>query len=261
MPIRYFFKQLLLPPGLFLVLILLAWWWRNRRPRLAALCLMLGVSGFWAMSSPVVVEYWARWIETEPVLERNQWATLDQHADAIVILGGGRERGDPAYEEDQPSLYAAQRVSYAAELAKGSGLPILITGGLHYGTPPSEAELMAKVLEDAFGVSVRWRESRSRTTWENAKYTAEILRPEGKRRVVLVTQAWHMARARWCFEQFGFEVITAPMGFLSAPVSAPFGGWLPEAKAFWQSSLLLNEAIGLATYPMVYTGEPWRQAE
>ena len=35
MPIRYFVKQLLLPPGILLLLLVLAWWLRSTRPRLA----------------------------------------------------------------------------------------------------------------------------------------------------------------------------------------------------------------------------------
>ncbi|MFO6376143.1 YdcF family protein, partial [Pseudomonas aeruginosa] len=72
------------------------------------------------------------------------------------------------------------------------------------------------------------------------------------RRVVLVTQAWHMQRARWSFERQGFEVIPAPVGFLGGANLRPFGGWLPEAQAFWQSGMLLNEAIGLVGYRLFY---------
>ena len=53
-------------------------------------------------------------------------------------------------------------------------------------------------------------------------------------------------------EQAGFEVISAPMGYLSAGYERPLGGWLPESRVIWQSSLLLNEAIGLLAYPIVY---------
>ncbi len=95
-------------------------------------------------------------------------------------------------------------------------------------------------------------EEQSRTTWENATLSAELLQPQGVRRVVLVTQAWHMPRARRSFEQAGFEVITAPMGYLSVGYERPLGGWLPESRVIWQSSQLLNEAIGLLAYPIVY---------
>jgi len=71
--------------------------------------------------------------------------------------------------------------------------------------------------------------------------------------VLLVTQAWHMQRSRWCFEQAGLEVVvTAPVGFLGVPNGRPMGGWLPEGKAFWQSTLLLNEVIGALAYPLAY---------
>ena len=120
-----------------------------------------------------------------------------------------------------------ERVRYAARIAKVSQLPILISGGSPLSSPPSEAELMAEVMEKDLGVSVRWQEKDSRTTWENATLSAAILKPAGVKRIVLVTQAFHMARARWCFERQGFEVIAAPMGFMSTPNGKPLGGWMP----------------------------------
>ncbi|SDT29886.1 Uncharacterized SAM-binding protein YcdF, DUF218 family [Pseudomonas oryzae] len=251
-PLRYLIKQLVLPPGGLLLLLLLAWWWRRRRPRLARACAVLGLGGLWLLSLPVVVEHGARLLEREPALLVNEWPTLAQRAEAIVVLGGGRERGDPAWGGDQPSLLALERARLASRLHWASGLPILVSGGLHFGEPPSEAELFAEVLAEDFGVTVRWLEGRSRTTWENARLSAPLLRDAGVRRIVLVTQAWHMPRARWCFERMGFEVVPAPMGFLGVANGRPFGGWLPEALSVWQSSQLLNEAAGLLLYPLLY---------
>ncbi|MGV8566187.1 YdcF family protein, partial [Pseudomonas aeruginosa] len=105
-------------------------------------------------------------------------------ADAIVILGAGRQTNDPAWGDDAPSLLAAERLRYAARLAKTSALPVLISGGLHYGRPPSEAALMANALLQDFGVPTRWQEGLSRTTWENATLSAPQLREAGVRRVV-----------------------------------------------------------------------------
>ncbi|MGG2398738.1 YdcF family protein [Pseudomonas sp. SH1-B] len=253
MPIRYILKQLLMPPGALLLLILLAWWWRRRFPRLATGCFVLGFGGLWLMSLPAVMQWGASQLEREPALAEAQWSTLAQRADAIVILGAGREQNDPGWGgTDQPGLMALERLRYAARLARASGLPLAATGGLHYGQPPSEAALMADAMKRDYGLEIRWLEEQSRTTWENALLSAELLKPQGVRRVVLVTQAWHMARARWCFEQAGFEVITAPMGYLSAGYERPLGGWLPESRVIWQSSQLLNEAIGLLAYPWVY---------
>ena len=252
MPFRYFVKHLLMPPGVLLLLLVLAWWFRRSRPRLAGACFALGVGGFWLMSLPVVVQWGANALEREPPLAREEWATLAQRADAIIVLGAGRERGDPAWGADQPTGVALERERYAARLAKASGLPILTSGGLHYGTPPSEARLMADSLREDFGVPVRWQEERSRTTWENAQFSAEVLLPEGVKRVVVVTQAWHMPRAVWSFQKAGFAVVPAPMGFLGVDNAEPLGGWMPEFKAIWRSGQLLNEAVGQIGYWMFY---------
>lgn len=253
MPVRFFIKQWLMPPGVLLLLLLAAWWWRRRRPRLAAACFALGLGGLYLMSLPAVVEQVARRLETEPALVADDWARLASRADVIVVLGAGRERGDPAWAgADQPSLVALERMRYAAQLAKASGLPLLTSGGLHYGTPPSEAQLMADRLQADFGVAVRWKEEASRTTWENAEFSARLLQSQGVRRVVLVTQAWHMQRARWSFERAGLEVVPAPVGFLGRDHARPFAGLLPESRALWQNGQLLNEAVGLLGYRLFY---------
>ena len=252
MPIRYFFKQLLLPPGILLLLLVLAWWLRRSCPRLAGVLFALGLGGFWLMSLPVMVQWSARVLEREPALARSEWSTLALRADAIVLLGSGREQGDPAWGSDQPTGIGLERQRYAARLAKASGLPVLVSGGLHYGVPPSEAQLMADSMRDDFGVEVRWKEEQSRTTWENAQMSADILLPLGIKRVVVVTQAWHMSRSKWSFEQSGFDVVPAPVGFWSVDNGRPLGGWMPEYKSFWQSGLLLNEAVGQIAYPLFY---------
>lgn len=252
MPVRYILKQLLLPPGLLLLLLALAWWLRRRRPRLAAVCFALGFGGFWLISLPVVVEWSARALETVPPLERSEWAGLAQRADAIVVLGSGRERGDLAWGSDQPTGIGLERQRYAARLAKASGLPVLTSGGLHYGTPPSEAALMAESMRDDSGVTVRWLEERSTTTWENALFSHELLAPLGIKRVVVVTHAAHMPRAVWSFEQAGFTVVPAPVGFLGRDNASPLGGWMPEFKAIWRSGQLINEAVGQVGYRLFY---------
>ncbi|PVZ40453.1 YdcF family protein [Pseudomonas sp. CC120222-01a] len=253
MPIRFFIKQWLMPPGVLFLLLLAAWWLRSRRPRLAALCFAVGLGGLWLMSLPLVVQESARLLETEPPLATADWAGLASRADAIVVLGAGRERGDPAWGgDDQPTATALERMRFAARLAKASGLPVLTSGGLHYGTPPSEAQLMADRLREDFAVEVKWKEEASRTTWENAQLSAKVLQPLGIRRVVVVTQAWHMQRSRWSFERAGFEVVPAPVGFLGRDHARPFAGLLPESRAMWQSGQLLNEAAGLAGYRLFY---------
>jgi hypothetical protein len=47
-------------------------------------------------------------------------------------------------------------------------------------------------------------------------------------------------------------VVMAPVGFIGVANARPLAGWLPEAKAMWQSSLLVNEALGQLLYPLLY---------
>lgn len=77
----------------------------------------------------------------------------------------------------------------------------------------SEAKLMILVLEEELGIKARWLEEQSNTTQENALQSAKILRHEGINFVYLVTQFWHMPRARVQFEQQGLKVVEVPMGF------------------------------------------------
>lgn len=253
MPFRFFIKQWLMPPGLLFLLLVAAWWLRRSWPRTARACFVAGLGGLWLMSLPLVVQGLARQLETVAPLQRDEWASLSGRADAIVILGAGRERGDLAWDsQDQPTGVALERMRYAAQLAKASGLPVLTSGGLHYGSPPSEARLMADSMQRDFVVPVRWLEEESRTTWENARFSAAMLLPQGVKRVVVVTQAWHMPRAVWSFQRAGFEVVPAPVGFMGVDQGAPFAGALPSFKAFWQNGQLFNEVAGLVAYRLFY---------
>lgn len=245
---RYILKQLSFPPSSLFILLLAAWLLRNRLPRLATALFGLILLAFYGLSLPITTQQLAIPLETEPALTQAQWPQLSKQAGAIVILGGGREPADPAWSSDQPSLFAVQRLRYGARLAKASGLPILVTGGLHFDQPPSEARIMADTLQQDFNINARWLEERSRTTWENALFSAQLLHAQGIHRIVLVTDAWHMQRSRWSFEQAGFQVIPAPQGFYSAAQRKPLNGWLPESRAFWQNTQLLNELLGLWLY-------------
>lgn len=250
---RYIIKQLGFPPSSLFIALLAAWLLRKRLPRLAQLLFYTTLACFYALSLPITVDVLARTIETEPALTRDNWPDLAQRADAIVILGGGREKPDNAWQFTQPSAQAMQRARYAVRLSNASQLPLLATGGAPFARPHSEAELFARALKEDFSSEIRWLENQSRTTWENAVYSSEILQAEGLNRVVLVTDAWHMPRARWSFEQVGLKVISAPISFWGSANHRPLGGWLPEARAFWQNTVLLNELIGQRLYQYSYS--------
>src|SRR5690625_317470 len=247
---RYIMKQLILPPGglyMLLLFALAAWHWR---PRLARISGAITVAGMWLLSTPVMVAWLARPLEAKYPSHYDD--TLNQ-ADAIVILGGGREIYGPELSDHEVSVMAMSRVRAGAKLAQQTQLPVVVSGGLHYGQEPSEALLMARVLLEDFGLPIPILEEQSRTTWENATYTAAILMPQHKKRIAVVTHAWHMSRSVWSFEQQGFDVIPIPVAPYSANPERPGWGVMPEAKALMQSTQLLNEHLGLLLYRLFYS--------
>jgi len=195
MPIRYFIKQLLLPPGILLLLLALAWWFRRSRPRLAGCCFALGFGGMWLISLPVMVEWGARALETEPPLAREDWSTLAQRADAIVVLGSGRERGDPAWGTDQPTGTGLERQRYAARLAKASGLPVLHVDLYRIEDPAEVEELGLDDARESGALLIEWPSRLGDGLWPDSL----ILAIEGsgdvpRRLTATVPDAWG---ARW----------------------------------------------------------------
>jgi uncharacterized SAM-binding protein YcdF (DUF218 family) len=110
-----------------------------------------------------------------------------------------------------------------------------------------KADAMALALREDFGVPVRWIERRSRDTGENAAFSAAMLRPEGIRRILLVTDAMHMPRARAAFERAGFDVVAAPTLFFSAQPQS-LNAWVPSAEGMRRSWYATYELIGIVWY-------------
>lgn len=184
-----------------------------------------------------------------------QFAPLDlaelkaRKVQAIVILGGDVLPVAPEYGHSQPSAATAARLRYGAWLARQSGLPLAFTGGLgwaaHSTQTESEAEIAARVLQQDYGLVLRWRESQSRDTAGNARLMAPLLRQAGVQRIALVTHAWHMPRAVLAFEQAGLAVTPAPMGYV-LPAQSELLEWLPSAQGLQASRQVLREWLGLA---------------
>jgi hypothetical protein len=83
----------------------------------------------------------------------------------------------------------------------------------------AEADSMREVLEREFGVKVRWSETASRDTAENAALSAPLLKANGITRIALVTHASHMPRSAELFRREGIEVLPAPTGFRTSSPS------------------------------------------
>lgn len=243
MIIRAALKTLVLPPAASLILAIAALLIWRRWPKLARVSLVLSIASLWILSLPVTGLALMHGLESQysPV----NTAQLDKDTRAIVILGGGRRVSAAEYGVDSVNARTLERLRYGAELHRETQLPILVTGGRVYGDEAvSEAQLMARVLRDEFGVPVRWLEVNSRTTAENAVFTAKLLEQQKINSVLLVTHAWHMPRAAWAFERVGLTVTAGPMAYSSGSAPTRWTAWLPSAQALLRSHYALHEILG-----------------
>jgi uncharacterized SAM-binding protein YcdF (DUF218 family) len=102
----------------------------------------------------------------------------------------------------------------------------------------------ATVLARLGAPTLRWQESQSRDTRENAWLTAAMLKNDGVSRIALVTHAWHMPRSVHKFEAAGLDVIPAPMGFIRSDLNSLLQ-WLPSGKGLRDSGWVIREWLGL----------------
>ncbi len=89
-------------------------------------------------------------------------------------------------------------------------------------------------------------EDRSTDTQANAAYSAQWLRSQGIDRVILVTSALHMARARMQFERTGLHVEPAPADIRVTGEPQDYTAYLPSASALDASGQVFKELVGRA---------------
>ncbi|WP_244544889.1 YdcF family protein [Collimonas sp. OK607] len=180
--------------------------------------------------------------------------SADSDAQAIVILGGGRLGNAPEYDsKDQPNYWTLARLRYGAKIQRQTGLPILVSGGMPDGSAVSEAAVMSQSLQDDFATPVKWQEGKSDDTEQNAKFSAEMLRQANVKKIILVTDALHMQRARLVFAQTGLEVIAAPTIFFSQERFTLLS-FLPSGEGMRRSAYAMHEWLGVFWYTARHAG-------
>jgi uncharacterized SAM-binding protein YcdF (DUF218 family) len=141
-------------------------------------------------------------------------------ADAIVVLGRGAD-------------LRQHRIAEVWKLWQSNRAPKIFASGM------SDARQMVRSLEE-MGVPEQrlGGEECSQSTQENALFTSALLRSQGIKRIVLVTDSPHMLRSLLTFRSFGFHVIPHPS---PQPTQYP----LPD-----KIGNLLREYVGLAMYAL-----------
>lgn len=253
MPPLFWLKQvvkwLALPPVAPLLVAFAGLVIAGRRPRLGRSLAFAGLAALWLLATPAVGDFLIRCLDRSPPLDVREAVA---NAQAIVILGGGTRRYAAEYHGATMSRTTLERVRYGALLARLTRLPILVSGGSIRGAPP-EALLMRNALVNEFGVPVRWIESRSRNTHENAVESAKLLAADGVRRVVLVGHSFDFPRSRKEFEAAGIGVIPAP---IAIPPAAPtdVSDFLPSAYGLQLATYAIYEMLANALFEFTHLG-------
>lgn len=172
------------------------------------------------------------------------------NADAIVVLGGGMG----CHQEcGAPEMFgSADRVWHGARLYKAGLSKVVSLSG------PDVEKSTVPLLED-FGVQrdAFMDFSEARNTEEESKLIFAALSKicDGRKpKILLVTSAWHMSRAKLLFERVGFEVVPAPTDFeMSYVLEYPIQilDFFPSSEVMTRNSYAIKELVANVGYRLL----------
>lgn len=146
--------------------------------------------------------------------------------DAAIVLGAMvRPDGSPS-----PAL--ARRVAHGVGLARAGRVGHLVMSGGPVAHAVPEAHVM-RDLALAAGIEAGRVvvEDRSRNTIGNALHCRPLAAERGWRRLLVVTDACHMARSLYIFHRLGLKVRPAPAWPGGVPGAEWYAAWLREVLA------------------------------
>src|SRR3954469_13811206 len=164
-----------------------------------------------------------------------------RRAQAIVVLGAR------VLESGAPSGALQARAERAAELYRQGLAPLVVFSGGVGRYPPAEA-LAARDLALSLGTPLAACavETESHSTAENAAFTARLLRARGLSEAILVSDPYHLLRARQYFWRAGIRALPSPALLSERNLSLPERCYWTVREAF---ALLLHPALWFAREP------------
>jgi uncharacterized SAM-binding protein YcdF (DUF218 family) len=168
---------------------------------------------------------------TVPLENRFPFSRPDPQSspDGIIVLPGGAGRG----------LDAVSRLGHDYPKAR-------LTFCGFRASEKSLIKTLADLGVDPARIDV---EPKSRTTFEDALYSAALLKPKPGERWLLVTAAMHMPRAVGCFRVAGFQVEPHPVAFTRG--RSGIAGFATGSSALIQFDRAAKEWIGLVAYRLM----------
>jgi uncharacterized SAM-binding protein YcdF (DUF218 family) len=173
----------------------------------------------------------------------------------VVALGGAIRLYDTVNADALSLNDSGDRLVALADLARRfPEARIVMAGGFGglFGEGAAESDLV-RLHAATLGIdpSRLLVENRSRTTYENALYARELVKPAEGEVWLLVTSAWHMPRAVGVFRRVGFPVTPYPVDFRSP---GPRFGWRTYkevARGLRLTDIMTKEWVGLLAYRLM----------
>jgi uncharacterized SAM-binding protein YcdF (DUF218 family) len=167
---------------------------------------------------------------TVPLENRFAFSPPDSRAppDGIILVAGSSIRGIAVVSRLSRD-YPNARLIFSGFGAPNKGL---IQSFADFGGDPARINM----------------QSQSRTTFEDALYSAALLKPKPSERWLLVTTAMHMPRAVGCFRVAGFQVEPYQVEYLTG---GPFDFFLTGSNTLILFDRAVKEWIGLVAYRLM----------
>jgi len=163
-------------PALLLLGIAIGLWLSSKKPKLGKSLAVFSTALLWIFSTPAFNVWLSHNLLTQykPTTAQELKA---QGVQAIVVLGGGVETGQPDGIQ-QLQATALDRLRHGIELSRKTGIPVMVTGGKGWGAKAgseNEAEISSRVAREVFQFEIKWTESESRDTLGNASNSKQLL--------------------------------------------------------------------------------------
>lgn len=201
-------------------------------------------------SMPIVSDALFRQIESNEVKLTPQDTP---QVDAIVVLGGmlswvSSKQGLVPEWGDPDRFFAGIDL-----MAAGRAPTLIFTGGKFPWDLGLEAEgHVLKRYAQRMNIPAEkiWVTADVQNTEQEAREVGKLLRaPDGERKkIILVTSAFHMKRAEMLFSKVGLEIFAYPVDFKSAQTALTPMSFLPNVSALGTTDAAIREALGIVFY-------------
>ena len=188
-------------------------------------------------------------------LENRFAADLPEQVDGIIVIGGDEQTAVTEARGVPTALDSLRRYIVFGDMARRyPDAKLVFSGGVGRLHPQAHVldSAVARDIMTEIGVPTERLivEKASRTTYENAVLSADIVRPDPSQKWLLVTSAWHMPRAMGCFRKAGWHVSAAPAGYFTTG-QYRFAAVFDFVDQMRDLTLAVHEYIGLVAYRLM----------